>query len=163
MSDSNHNDHQDLDVLGRPLTQPVIEVNHRDAKPAENDGWVPVTIRKKLSLSDIQDKMAKKTGKKLWRALDELAETPEFETLMREEFPRHHKAMLDVGRRDFMKMMGAGMALAGMSGCTKQPIEKIVPYVRPPEEGIPGKPLFYASSLPVDGFGFGILVETRRK
>ena len=162
MSDFTHNNDSELDAMGRPKTQPVIEVQHRDAKAVSDDGWEPVTIRRKLSLSDVKEKLAGKDGKQLWRSLDELAETPEFETLMREEFPRHHKAMLDVGRRDFMKMMGAGMALAGMSGCNKQPIEKIVPYVQPPEIGVPGKPLFYASALPMDGFGFGVLVESHQ-
>src|SRR5438132_401441 len=66
----------------------------------------------------------------------------------------------DLSRRDFLKITGASLALAGMSGCVKQPIEKIVPYVRQPEELIPGKPRFYASAMTLGGYAKGILVET---
>lgn len=65
-----------------------------------------------------------------------------------------------VDRRDFMKLMGGSMALAGLAGCTKHPEEKIVPYVDAPEEIIPGKPLFYASALSFGGFAQGVLVES---
>ena len=45
--------------------------------------------------------------------------------------------------------MGASLALAGVTACTRQPTENIVPYVRAPEELIPGKPLFYATAMPL--------------
>ena len=56
--------------------------------------------------------------------------------------------------------MGASVALAGASACTKQPKEMIVPYVRQPEEVVPGKPLFYATAMSVDGLATGVLVES---
>ncbi len=56
--------------------------------------------------------------------------------------------------------MGASLALAGVTACTKQPAEKIVPYVKQPEELIPGKPLFYATSMPLGGVAIGLLVES---
>ena len=49
--------------------------------------------------------------------------------------------------------MGASLALAGVTACTRQPAEKIVPYVRQPEELIPGKPLFFATAMPLGGVG----------
>jgi molybdopterin-containing oxidoreductase family iron-sulfur binding subunit len=52
------------------------------------------------------------------------------------------------------------MALAGVSACTRQPDEAIVPYVRQPEELVPGKPLFYATAMPFAGSGVGLLVES---
>src|SRR4029434_6633324 len=55
---------------------------------------------------------------------------------------------------------GASMALAGVSACTRQPEEAIVPYVRQPEELVPGKPLFYATAMPFAGSGVGLLVES---
>src|SRR6185503_14827182 len=55
---------------------------------------------------------------------------------------------------------GASVILAGASACTKQPKETIVPYVRQPEELIPGKPLFYATAMSVAGIGTGVLVES---
>jgi len=55
--------------------------------------------------------------------------------------------------------MGASVALAGLTACNR-PAEKIVPYVRQPEDIIPGKPLFFASTMPLAGFGTGVLVES---
>ena len=43
--------------------------------------------------------------------------------------------------------MGASLALAGLTACTRQPTEHIVPYVRQPEELVPGRPLFYATAM----------------
>ena len=63
-------------------------------------------------------------------------------------------------RRDVLKWMAASAALAGLSGCTKMPEQKIVPYVQSPEEIIPGKPLFYATSFVQGGVATGILVES---
>ena len=65
-----------------------------------------------------------------------------------------------INRRDVMKLMAASAALAGLSACTKLPTEKIVPYVRPPEEIIPGRPLFYATSMHQAGVAVGLLVES---
>ena len=87
-------------------------------------------------------------GREYWRSLDELAETPEFQEFLHREFPQNASEWLDpVGRRGFLKLMGASLALAGVTACTRQPAEKIVPYVRQPEELVPGKPLFYATAM----------------
>jgi len=56
--------------------------------------------------------------------------------------------------------MGASLALAGASSCTKQPKEVIVPYVRQPEEVVPGKPMFYATAMSTAGVATGLLVES---
>ncbi|MGD8377554.1 MAG: 4Fe-4S dicluster domain-containing protein, partial [Acidobacteriota bacterium] len=63
------------------------------------------------------------------------------------------------GRRTFLKLMGASLAMAGLGACTRQPREEIVPYVVQPEEIVPGRPLFYATAMPLGGFGTGVLVE----
>ena len=63
-------------------------------------------------------------------------------------------------RRDLFKFAGVSLALAGVTACTRQPAEKIVPYVRQPEEIVPGKPLFYATAMTVGGFATGLLVES---
>jgi molybdopterin-containing oxidoreductase family iron-sulfur binding subunit len=47
-----------------------------------------------------------------------------------------------------------------VGGCAYQPVEKIVPYVRQPEELIPGKPLFFASAFTLGGYANGILAES---
>ena len=64
-----------------------------------------------------------------------------------------------ISRRRFIELMGASLALAGAAACAP-PREQIVPYVRPPEEVVPGKPLFFATAHVVGGFAQGILVES---
>ena len=65
-----------------------------------------------------------------------------------------------VDRRSFMKLMGGSAALAGLAACTRQPKELIVPYVKAPEEIVPGKPLFYATARSHGGYAQGIMVES---
>jgi MoCo/4Fe-4S cofactor protein with predicted Tat translocation signal len=100
-------------------------------------------------------------GREYWRSLEALAGTPEFRQYLHREFPENASEWLDpVGRRGFLKLMGASLALAGVSACTRQPDEVIVPYVRQPEELVPGKPLFFATAMPFSGTGVGLLVES---
>jgi molybdopterin-containing oxidoreductase family iron-sulfur binding subunit len=65
-----------------------------------------------------------------------------------------------IERRTFLKLMAASLALAGVTGCTKQPKETIVPYVRQPEAIVPGKPLFFATAMTIGGVATGLLVES---
>jgi MoCo/4Fe-4S cofactor protein with predicted Tat translocation signal len=100
-------------------------------------------------------------GRRLWRGLEELADTPEFRAHLENEFPHGPNdpaAKLD--RRELMKVMAASAAFAGLTGCTKLPTQKIVPYVRQPEQIIPGKPLFYATAVTLGGVATGVLVES---
>src|SRR4051794_9492601 len=100
-------------------------------------------------------------GREYWRSLEALSGTPEFKEFLHREFPQNASEWLDpVGRRGFLKLMSASLALAGVSACTRQPIEELVPYVRQPEEIVPGKPLFYATAMPMNGAGMGLLVES---
>ena len=95
------------------------------------------------------------------RSLDEVSNTAEFKAYLHREFPTNASEWLDpVGRRSFLKLMSASMALAGVTACTVQPQELIVPYVRQPEEEIPGKPLFYATAITQGGVASGLLVES---
>jgi MoCo/4Fe-4S cofactor protein with predicted Tat translocation signal len=114
--------------------------------------------------TDIQALRAKlqgTRGREYWRSLEAVAETPEFQDYLHREFPQNASEWLDpVGRRGFLKLMGASLALAGVTACTRQPEEAIVPYVRQPEELVPGKPLFFATAMPFAGSGVGLLVES---
>ena len=58
--------------------------------------------------------------------------------------------------------MGASLALAGLNGCSTQPAPraKIMPYVRQPEAMVPGKPLYFATAMPLAGLATGVLVES---
>src|SRR5438067_2950961 len=67
----------------------------------------------------------------------------------------------DLSRREFLRLAGASLALAGFGACTKQPIEKIVPYVTQPEEIVPGKPLRFATATTFNGYAQGLVVTSR--
>ena len=113
-----------------------------------------------MTLADIRSRLAGLEGRTYWRSLEELADTPEFREYVGREFPAQASEFSDpAGRRDFLKLMGASLALAGVSACTRQPRRSIVPYVRQPEEVIPGRPLFYATAMPLGGFGYPLLAE----
>src|SRR4051812_40278097 len=103
----------------------------------------------KLDLDAVRAKLSGTSGPKYWRSLEEVAETEEFQNWVDDEFP-NRSTLLQIDRRSLLKFMGASMALAGLSGCRSVFIEdeKIVPYVKQPEEIVPGKPLFYASAMP---------------
>ena len=79
---------------------------------------------------------------------------------MHREFPDQLKECKDqASRRNFLRLMGASLGLAGLSACTRQPKETILPYVRQPEEIIPGRPLYFATAMPLSGVATGLLVE----
>jgi molybdopterin-containing oxidoreductase family iron-sulfur binding subunit len=113
-----------------------------------------------IDIQSLRTKLEGSRGREYWRSLEAVSETPEFKEFLHREFPQNASEWLDpVGRRGFLKLMGASLTLAGVSACTRQPAEAIVPYVRQPEELVPGKPLFYATAMPFAGAGVGLLVE----
>ena len=117
--------------------------------------------RKQLEVSEIRAALNATDGQAYWRSLDELAQTPEFTEWVGREFPEQAAELKDpVSRRNFLKLMGASLAFGGLTGCTIQPAELIVPQVRAPEEMVPGKPQFYATAVPLGGIASGILVES---
>jgi MoCo/4Fe-4S cofactor protein with predicted Tat translocation signal len=114
-----------------------------------------------LNLESIRTKLDKAKGATYWRSLDELTSAAGFKEFLHREFPRQASEWIDdEGRRNFLKIMGASLALAGLSACTKQPTEFTMPYVEAPEQLVPGKPLFYATAFPVKGIASPVLVET---
>ncbi len=102
-------------------------------------------------------------SKRYWRSLTEKNNDPEYRAALAAEFPEGSSEMTpeegEVSRRSFLTLMGASMALAGMTACHR-PEEKILPYAKPPEEVIPGKPLYYATSTSLYGTAIGLLVES---
>jgi molybdopterin-containing oxidoreductase family iron-sulfur binding subunit len=112
-------------------------------------------------LETVRRKLKEAKGPKYWRTLEEFADEKAFGELLEREFPRQASEWVDpVSRRSFLKLAGASLALAGMTGCTRQPLEEILPYVRQPEQLIPGKPVFYATAMPFAGYGIPLLVES---
>jgi len=114
-----------------------------------------------IDIQSLRTRLEGSRGREYWRSLEAVSETPEFKEFLHREFPQNASEWLDpVGRRGFLRLMGASLTLAGISACTRQPDEAIVPYVRQPEELVPGKPLFYATAMPFGGAGIGLLVES---
>src|SRR5215469_10136344 len=131
-----HHDHDDHDEVG-------VEQEHR------------------LDLAAVREKLRHKTGKQYWRTLEELADEPHFQELLHREFPRHASEWDDaVDRLDFLKLMGASLALAGLAGCGRPDESHIVPYVKQPDGLVLGKPNFYATAMPFGTSTVGILVES---
>lgn len=116
-----------------------------------------------LTLAEARAELAKARGRHYWRSLEHLASSSRFLDMIKKEMPRESAEVADwdpIDRRDFIRLMGASLALAGLTACTKQHEEKIVPYVKAPEELIPGNPLFYATAFSHDGYAFGVLAES---
>jgi MoCo/4Fe-4S cofactor protein with predicted Tat translocation signal len=116
---------------------------------------------KKLDRAAVESQIRKTTGPEYWRSLEELAGSPEFQEMMHREFPKGASEWMEsVSRRGFLQLMGASLAMAGMTGCTKLPLEPIVPYVRQPEDVIPGRAKFYATAITLSGYASPVLVES---
>lgn len=115
----------------------------------------------KTNFALLRDKILQKSGKDYWRSVEEFSDAPEFEEFVKQEYPQHAEEWEDgLSRRNFIKVMGASLAFGGLTGCVIQPAEKIVPYVRQPEEIIPGKPLFYATAMTLGGVATGLLAKS---
>ncbi|HET9995312.1 MAG TPA: TAT-variant-translocated molybdopterin oxidoreductase [Candidatus Acidoferrum sp.] len=115
-----------------------------------------------LDLAAVRARLQSKTGKQYWRTLEELSEDPNFTEMLHREFPRQAPSEWDesVDRRDFLKLMAASLAFAGLSGCGRTPEQHIVPYVKQPDGLVLGKPQYYATAMPFGADAIGLLVES---
>jgi MoCo/4Fe-4S cofactor protein with predicted Tat translocation signal len=128
-----------------------------NSKPKRED----VCPGKKISRADVEQQLNETKGPEYWRSLEELAGSPEFQDMLHREFPKGASEWLDsVSRRGFLQLMGASLAMAGMTGCTKLPLQEIVPYVRQPEQVIPGVAMYYATAFTLSGYANPLLVES---
>jgi len=132
-----------------------------DHKAKQGGADVCPTKRKDLDLSAVKAQIEQTTGPEYWRSLEELAGTEEFQEMLHREFPKGASEWMDsFSRRGFLKTMGASLALAGLTGCTRMPVTEIVPYVKQPENLIPGKPKYYATAFTLGGYASPVLVES---
>ncbi|MGB7435196.1 MAG: TAT-variant-translocated molybdopterin oxidoreductase [Candidatus Acidiferrum sp.] len=135
--------------------------DHHDHDAHDDHDEVTIEQEHRLDLAAVRQKLHGKSGKHYWRTLEELADDPHFAELMHREFPRHASEWDDaVDRRDFLKLMGASLALAGLAGCGRPDIGHIVPYVKQPDGLVLGKPNFYATAMPFGASTVGVLVES---
>ncbi len=112
-------------------------------------------------LQALREKLATGRGPAFWRTLEEAAESDALREYMEQEFPGlSGQVPQGVDRRSLLKVMAASLAMAGAAACTRQPPEYIAPYVRQPDNVIPGTALFYATAMPSAGYARGLLVES---
>ncbi|WP_437201420.1 TAT-variant-translocated molybdopterin oxidoreductase [Planctomicrobium sp. SH664] len=98
---------------------------------------------------------------RFWRSLADWEGDPQFLSRVRQEFAPGAEWWIDQpSRRAFLKRMSASFALAGLTGCVRQPKEEIVPYVQTPEDFVPGQTLFFASAMAQPGGAIGILAQS---
>jgi MoCo/4Fe-4S cofactor protein with predicted Tat translocation signal len=136
---------------------------HLDGQQERHDAAGDANLHEhQMDLAAVRAKLQSKTGKQYWRTLEELAGDPQFEELLHREFPRQAPSEWDdsVDRRDFLKLMAASLAFAGLSGCGRTPEQIVVPYVKQPDGMTLGKPQFYATAMPFGGDAIGLLVES---
>ncbi|MCE7984378.1 MAG: 4Fe-4S dicluster domain-containing protein [Caldilinea sp. CFX5] len=124
-----------------------------------------MAVTEQLDLDRVRERLQQQTGKRYWRTLEELVDSAGFQEALRKRLPRQAEwinATLDLpSRRTFLKLMGASLAMAGLSGCVpKRRVERIMPYVAGQEAIIPGKPLFFATATTLGGYAKGVLVES---
>ena len=113
------------------------------------------------TLAAARARLAGQKGKTYWRSVDELADTPAFREAVQREFPAQAAEWIDpVSRRGFLKVMSASLALAGLSGCTKQPDEPIYPYVKEPEDLVLGRPVYFATAMPFNTGAIPLLIKS---
>src|ERR1700690_29453 len=137
----------------------LIQIKTReDVCPSKNLDLA--SVRERIDQATAHD-AAEKTGPEYWRSLEELAGSEDFQDALHREFPKGASEWVDsVSRRGFLKVMGASLGLAGMTGCVRLPLEPIVPYVRQPEGVIPGRPMYYATASTLGGYASPLLVES---
>jgi molybdopterin-containing oxidoreductase family iron-sulfur binding subunit len=113
-------------------------------------------------LEDAGQRLRAAEGPRFWKSFEELAQRESFPDFLAQQFPRQAAQYETTGlsRRRFFELSAASMALGGLVSCTRQPFERVVPYVKQPEEVVPGKPLFFATSISLGGYGRGVLAES---
>ena len=97
-----------------------------------------ISVSSVAKFASLRDSILSQSGKEYWRSVEEFVDAPEFEEFVAREYPHEIEEWDNsLSRRNFVKVMGASLALAGLSGCVIQPPEKIVPYVKSPVGMLP--------------------------
>ena len=97
--------------------------------------------------------------RRYWRSIAERQGSPKLAAAAQREFPAGASELPDVSRRSFMQLLGSSAAIAGVAAC-QQPVEQTTPFVRRPEEVLPGVPLHFATAHSLEGFASAMIVES---
>ncbi|MBT8380204.1 MAG: TAT-variant-translocated molybdopterin oxidoreductase [Ignavibacteria bacterium] len=118
-------------------------------------------------MSDIKKTSSQNPDPHYWQSFEELYNSKEFIELNQNEFKEGVSENIDAGgmsalsRRKFLALLGASAAIAGTSCTDYRDKGEIVPYNKKPEEILPGRPNYYASTCMQCENACGILVRTR--
>ncbi|UHG91535.1 TAT-variant-translocated molybdopterin oxidoreductase [Spirosoma oryzicola] len=115
--------------------------------------------------------MEENTTKRYWKGVEELRNDATFVKNANSEFanpdpqdsPSDLEGLLggsNTQRRDFLKVMGFGMAAVTLAAC-ETPVHKAIPYINKPEFTFPSISDYYASTYTEGGDYAAVLVETR--
>ncbi len=113
--------------------------------------------------NDLNHSTSPATGRRYWRSLDELADTPEFKEWMHREFPQGASELDGQNRRHFLKIMAASFAFAGVAtlggGC-RRPEEKLEPFGQQPADYVYGEPQYFATAMPTRTGAIPLVVKS---
>jgi MoCo/4Fe-4S cofactor protein with predicted Tat translocation signal len=112
------------------------------------------------ALTQARKRVEGKSGRRFWRALEELADDPAFRHELGAAIPQLAAAM-SMDRRHFLQLLGASLAFGGLAACSGSPAGQIVPWTVAPPGSAPDAPKFFATTLAYGGDVLGVLVETR--
>ena len=98
-------------------------------------------------------------GPLLWSSIEELSDDPAFQAWVDVEYPAVAE-FAPAARREFLKLMGASFALAGLTGCEKSPFVAAIPYVYQPEHETPGVARYYATAVTFEGYAQPVIATT---
>src|SRR5262245_7271819 len=116
--------------------------------------------RNRFDIAQARRQLAASSGKRFWTSLEEIVDADDFRESVEAEFPSAAPMLTAAGRRQFLKLMGASLLLAGLSACGEGRADIALPYVNQPEEMVPGVPRFYATAVPFEGYVQPVLAPT---
>ena len=99
-------------------------------------------------------------SRRFWSSLEELIDEEGFRAWLAGEFPAASSMFDDPGRRQFLKLMGASLLLAGLTGCGESKSDHALPYVNQPDDMLPGVPRYYATGILFDGHVQPVIATT---
>ena len=90
-----------------------------------------------------------------WKSLKDISSEEDYKRFLKQS---EHNIDNGLSRRNFLSLIAASVALAGLEGC-KKPVQKIIPYVEAEIGTIPGIPNYYASTIPFKNNALGVVIE----
>jgi len=120
-----------------------------------------LSVLSNTSVASAQGSASDRSKPTYWKSLAELEQSPEFLELAAREFaaPLDQEPPNSPGRRRFMQVMGASMALAGLDACRWRE-DKILPLSRRPEGTIPGSSRYFATAMELNGNAVGLYASS---